>query len=179
MSNPYIKRVLIQCPNDITARLAVPADFIETVTGQTFLKLFLPDRSSYTESKNYPSSAPTISRSFISAIASIKPYERSIEFKINDQRQCFFDAIKDISRRQTSSTYTLKTPINLIDYVLPEDNDRALAIANATPYEPFTVRTGYIEEPKAGGGTVGLDELGSYIQNGFTFKFTEIGLRYE
>lgn len=98
----------------------------------------------------------------------LKIYAREIEVKVVDERIILYDLIQLIARTSISTDLQTQTSVQVIDFVLPETQDRINAIASAT--EPSTYRYGLLKDIVANRGTVS-DGINTWIKDGFSFKF--------
>ncbi len=170
-----IQRLLVKCPVSLKTALNVPNKDFEIVGSDNYLKLWT-ERSNYKEKKIYKDGGNQYIRSFTTPITKLKLYTREIKVKVVDERVILYDLIQLIARKSISIDLQTQTSVQIIDFVLPETQDRINAITSST--EPFTNRYGLIKNIVAGGGTVS-DGMNAWLKDGFSFKFEELVLRHD
>lgn len=170
-----IQRLLIRCPESLLTDYAITDRDKEIVGGNTYFKLWC-DRSNYREEKNFPNGGNKYIRSFGSKTMQLQAYWRVAEIKVVDERAVLYDLVQAIAKNSISADLQTQTPVQVIDFVLPEAADRQNAIVSNT--EAYTVRDGLLRDIVPAGGTVSYENT-AWIKDGFSFKLEELTLRYQ
>lgn len=180
-----IKRLLIKCPVSLKTAFNAPDKDFEEVSGDNYLKLWI-ERANYKENKTYQDGSNQYIRSFATPTVKLKIYAHEIEAKVVDERVILYNLIQLIARASISIDLQTQTSVQVIDFVLPETQNRINAspqgqaalggIASST--EPFTNRYGLLKDIVANGGTVS-DGMNTWLKNGFGFKFEELISRHD
>jgi hypothetical protein len=176
-----IKRILLPVATsagDLTTlknKWGAPSGIFEQVGGVYYLRL-LVDRPYYKPTFGYDNGEPKILRGMSGYHAEIKGYIRGFDARVIDERSFIYRIARQVAKTQTSSDFRLKTPITLLDYCLPEDEDEAAALAAGA--EPFTARKGLIRLSAPEGGAAALDNRIA-IKGGWTLHFEEVDWRFE
>lgn len=173
---PRLKRLLIQCPEELEGKYHSRDSDFETVGDVLFLVVRC-DRANYKPTYDYQDGSPSLTRTFSSVQYQVKSYVRGGDIKVADQRGCLWRICREISRLSLSNDLRRKTPIRLLDYVLPEDADQETA--DLAGVEAFSDRRVILKDFTPGGGAVELVSRGSWLHDGWSFKFEEIEPRLD
>ncbi|MBL1177687.1 hypothetical protein [Pantanalinema sp. GBBB05] len=173
---PRLKRILIQCPEELEGKYdSRPTDF--ATVGDLLFLVVRCDRSNYKPSYDYQDGSPSLTRTFSTVQYQVKTYVRGADIKATDQRACLWRICRQISRLSLSSDLRRKTPIHLLDYVLPEDADQEAA--DLAGVEAVSDRLVIFKDLTPGGGAVELVRRGQWLHDGWSFKFEEIDPRLD
>lgn len=147
-----INLLLIKCAVSLKTALNAPdKDFedFETVGSDNYLKLWI-ERANYKENKTYKDGSNQYVRSFTAPIVKLKVYAREIEIKVVDERVILYELIQLIARTSISTDLQTQTSVQIIDFVLPETQDRINAITSALSRSPTVTDYSRTSSPMVG-----------------------------
>lgn len=171
-----VQALYIACPESIQAALLMDDSHFERIGTPEQLFLRLPcDRSQYAPRFTYPGGEPEITHTLVTPRLPLRPYKRVIESLVQDEHLELYYALEAIAQASLAADLRTRQTITMIDCVLPEWRDFAIAKQNGT--NPFTVRSGTILKVQPGSGSVGV--RAKRYMKGFNFTYEELKLRVQ
>jgi hypothetical protein len=171
-----VQALYIACPDFIKDALQMADTHFERLGTPEQLFLRLPcNREQYAPRFSYPGGEPEISHNLVSPRLPIRTYKRTIESLIQDERLELYYALDAIAQASLASDLRTRQSVTMIDCVLPEWTDFAVAKQSGT--NPFTVRVGTLLKVQPGSGSAG-SKAKRYMKS-FNFVFEELKLRVQ
>jgi hypothetical protein len=163
-----LKRILIPCGDAIaSAHTDVEACWYEFVGVARYLRLWV-GRNKYKE--RYEDRDLGYQHVLTTPIAPISLAKTGFEAEIEHGDLAIRDLVQHLSRLQTSPDRRTHSPIAILDFASPEDEDYGLLSG-----EKYTVRLGRLFYPELRGSAIGWGNRN--YADGFTLKFEEITKR--